>query len=98
MSGPSAEKQLTDIFSELTGEVVRLDSLSPYVVIGVLVRTEQHFAILEDTDVHDFRDMQTTRDLYVLDVREHGVRSNRRRVFVRRDEIVAVSLLREVVK
>ncbi|MBI81952.1 MAG: hypothetical protein CMJ81_02035 [Planctomycetaceae bacterium] len=86
------------MFSELTGEIVVLDALSPYVFIGVLVRTDLHFLILEDADVHDFRDTQTTRDLYVLDAREHGVRSNRRRVFVRRDEIVAVSLFREVVK
>ena len=77
MSGPSAEKPLTDIFSELTGEVVVLDALSPCVFIGVPVRTGRHFMILEDADVYDFRDTQTTRDLYVLDAREHGVRSNR---------------------
>ena len=74
MSGPSAEKPLTDIFSELTGEVVVLDALSPCVFIGVPVRPGCHFVILEDADVHD---TQTTRDLYVLDAREHGVRSNR---------------------
>lgn len=33
MSGPSAEKPLTDIFSELTGEVVVLDALSPCVLL-----------------------------------------------------------------
>jgi len=74
MSGPSAEKPLTDVFSELTGEVVDLDVLSPCVFIDVRVRSGCHFVILEDADVHD---TQTTRDLYVLDAREPGVRSNR---------------------
>ena len=74
MSGPSAVKPLTDVFSELTGEVVGLDVLSPCIFIGVPVRPGCHFAILEDADV---RDTQATRDLYVLDAREHGVRYNR---------------------
>lgn len=43
MSGPSAVKPLTDVFSELTGEVVGLDVLRPCVFIGVPVQSRRVF-------------------------------------------------------
>ena len=48
--------------------------------------------------VHDLRDSTTTRELYVLDSKRHGTRSNRTRVLVRREEIVSLSALDDVIE
>jgi hypothetical protein len=80
----------------LIGEIVVLDLSSPFVYIGRLVDEQPEFLMLEDVDAHDLRDSTTTREKYILDCRMHGVRSNRRRAWVSRREIVAASKLEDV--
>lgn len=85
-------------WAELLGTVIVLDLASPYVVLGTLERIEPTFLVLTDADVHDLRDSKTTRELYVLEARLHGVRSNRRRTSVRLAEICSVSRLSDVIE
>ena len=82
---------------ELIGEVVVLDAASRYVFLGKLHEVSDGFLVLQDADAHDLRDTNTTRDLYVLDAKLHGISVNRRQVWVRLDEIVAVTRLSEIV-
>jgi len=89
--------ELADIFDELVGRVVVLDVASPYVFVGTLAGHGPGGVTLENADVHDLRDTNATRELYLLESKQHGVRANRKRVFVRRDEIVSISLLDDVV-
>ena len=84
------------VLESLIGQVVVLDLESPYVVMGTFRGTEGPYCILEDADMHDLRDTATTRDLYVLDAKRHGVNCNRRRVFVRAGGIVGISRLADV--
>jgi hypothetical protein len=79
------------------GRQIVLDVRSPYVYVGTLAGEDHRYLILEDVDVHDLRDSTTTREMYVLKTRRHGVGANRRRVLVNRDEVVSVSLLDDVV-
>ena len=87
-----------DSLQEFKGQIVVLDAASPYVFLGTLAGYDRNHLILENADAHDLRDTQTTRELYVRDSKEHGVHVNRRRVVVRCDEIVAVSLLQDVIE
>ena len=80
----------------LIGREVVLDLTSPYVVLGRLAGEDARYLVLKDADVHDLRDTTTTRDAYVLDSRLHGIQVNRRKVLVRRDEVVALSALDDV--
>jgi small nuclear ribonucleoprotein (snRNP)-like protein len=84
--------------AELIGRTVVLDASSQYVFVGTLRDMDDHYLTLTDADVHDLRDTTTNREIYVLDSRRHGVRSNRKRVLVRRDEIVSVSALDDVLE
>ena len=87
----------TAIASEAyVGREVVLDLQSQYVCVGTLVGEDHRYLTLKNADVHDLRDSATTRELYVLDCRRHGVNWNRKRVLVRRDEIVSLSLLADV--
>ena len=85
-------------WTELTGRQIVLDMSSPYVVLGQLDEVGPTFLRLSDADIHDLRDSRTTRELYVLEARHHGIRGNRRQVWVRIAEIVSLSLLADVLE
>ena len=77
--------------STLIGQVVILDFRSTYVCLGTLVGFDRDFFDLVDADLHDFRDSSATREVYVYDSVRLGIRRNRARVLVRRDEVIAVT-------
>jgi len=81
----------------IIGQEVVLDATSRYVLVGTLAEVGHAHVVLINADVHDLRDSTTTRELYVLETRRHGIRANRHRVMVRRDEIVSISRLQDVV-
>jgi small nuclear ribonucleoprotein (snRNP)-like protein len=76
---------------------VVLDLASTYVCLGRLVRFDEFFMELKNADLHDLRDTETTRELYVADSVATGVKRNRKRVLIRRAEVIAISLLEDVV-
>ncbi len=94
---PMSQSPAPDALAGYSGRIVVLDLASPYVVIGTLVAEDHRYLVLDDADMHDLRDSSTTRELYVLDTRRHGVGTNRRRVLVSRSDVVGVSLLDDVV-
>lgn len=87
----------TTSLQALEGRQVVLDVASPYVYVGTLAGADDMYLILTDADVHDLRDSNTTREAYVHESSIHGVGANRRRVLVRRGEIVSISALDDVV-
>jgi hypothetical protein len=88
--------QDSEAFRSLVGHEVVLDVASPYVYIGTLAGFELGYFVLEQADVHDLRDTTTTRELYVLDTKRHGVNWNRERVLVRASDVVSLSKLDDV--
>jgi hypothetical protein len=84
--------------SPLLKNSVVLDLASPFVIVGTLRGLDANHYIVDDADVHDLRDTTTTRELYVLDTKRHGVNVNRRRVLVRRSDVVGLSLLSDVIE
>src|SRR5262249_12641768 len=85
------------MLEELVGELVVLDLRSAYVCLGKLKRLDADFLELTDADFHDLRDTQTSRENYVASSQATGIKRNRKRVFVVRREVVAVSRLDDVV-
>lgn len=84
------------LLTDLLNQQVVIDLMSPYVCIGRLVGWDQLFLELRDADLHDFRDSQATREIYVYDSARLGVRRNRARVLVSRAEIAALTRLADV--
>lgn len=76
---------------------VVVDLVSPYVCLGKLTRYDDHYIELKNADLHDLRDTETTRELYIADSVATGIKRNRKRVLIRRSEVVAVSALDDVV-
>lgn len=75
---------------------VVIDLVSPYVCLGKLVRYDEHFLELRSADLHDLRDTDTTRELYVAESAATGIKRNRKRVLIRRNEVIAISKLEDV--
>jgi hypothetical protein len=86
------------VLEALIGQVVVIDFRSTFVCIGKLVRLDEHHLELRNADLHDLRDTQTTRENYVVESHLTGVKRNRKRVFIPRAEIVAISALEDVVE
>ena len=85
-----------ELIAELMNRQVVLDVSSPFVYAGTLVGEDDRYLVLEEADVHDLRDTTTNRELYVVEIKRHGINPNRRRILVRRDEIVSLAALDDV--
>ncbi len=80
------------------GKPVVLDTRSAYIYIGTLTKADEWWLELSDVDVHDSSEGHSTKEKYVMEARKFGVKSNRKRVSVRREFIVSLSLLEDVVE
>jgi hypothetical protein len=85
------------MLDELLGKTVVVDLRSPFVCVGTLKQFDELHLDLRNADLHDLRDTQSNREIYVAESRATGVKRNRKRVLVVRAEIVALSLLEDVV-
>ena len=85
------------MLDELLEQMVVIDLVSPYVCLGKLVRYDENFLELRNADLHDTRDTETTRENYVAESVATGIKRNRKRVFLRRGEMIAISKLDDVV-
>jgi len=85
------------MLEEFIGQKVVIDLKSPYVCLGTLEKVDEQFLDLRKADLHDLRDTQTTREIYVIASRDTGIKRNRKRVLVVRNEVVAIARLEDVV-
>jgi len=85
------------MLTELVGQRIVVDLRSEYVCLGTLRRFDEHFLELGNADLHDLRDTDTTRENYIAESRATGIKRNRKRVWLVRGDIVAVTLLEEFV-
>ncbi|HUO08273.1 MAG TPA: hypothetical protein VM008_08245 [Phycisphaerae bacterium] len=80
----------------LVGKIVILDTQGPLIYIGTLGHVSGPFVVLVDADVHDTNDSRASKDLYLVETRELGVRVNRKRVVIMLAQVASVSLLEDV--
>lgn len=85
------------MLDEFLDQKVVIDCRSEYVCLGTLKKFTDHFLELRNADLHDLRDTDTSRENYIAASVATGIKRNRKRVLVRRDEVVAISRLDDVV-
>jgi hypothetical protein len=85
------------MLQDFLGQKVVIDMRSPFVCLGTLKREGEVWLELVNADIHDLRDTQSTRENYVAASRTTGIKRNRKRALVLRGDVVAVSLLEDVV-
>lgn len=79
------------------GQDVVIDLCSPYVCLGTLARADEQFLEIKDADLHDLRDSDTTRENYTAASFATGIKRNRKRVLVSRNEVVAIARFQDIV-
>ena len=89
-------KAQTDPLDIWRGRIVILDTPGPLIYIGTLGDLHAEVLLLHEADVHDMTDSGSTKEYYIAQTRELGVRSNRAKVMVRREIIASISLLEDV--
>lgn len=83
----------SDWLDEFRGQTVICDLADHYLLIGVLDQVgPQHLSFL-DADLHDHREANSTKDVYLIETRRFGVRINRTRVSIPRPALLAISRL-----
>jgi len=83
---------------ELLGQIVVLDTDAPHLVIGTLEKVQEGSLVMVDVDLYDKRESNTTADLYLSNIQEHGVQVNRKRVFILLERVLGVSRLSDIQK
>jgi hypothetical protein len=84
------------MLEEMLGQEVVVDMRSTFVCLGTLARQDELYLELRDADLHDLRDTQTTRENYIVSSWRTGIKRNRKRVLLVRDDVVAVSRLEDL--
>ena len=92
-----ADTPETDPLALFLGQLVVLDTQGPLLYIGTLQGLTPASLLLADADVHDTNDSRSSKDLYLVETRDLGVRINRTLVLVMRQQIASISLLGDVV-
>jgi hypothetical protein len=83
--------------ADLIGRAVVLDTAGSIVYLGMLRSVGPDGFWLDDADVHDCNDGHASKEQYVVESRQNGVRVNRRRVFVLHGAVISLSALEDVV-
>ena len=83
---------------DMVGKQIVVDTAGPMVYIGTLREIGHQVLIFGDVDVHDMRDghSATTREVYIMECRKHGLQTNRDGARVPLTAIASVSLLSEI--
>lgn len=85
------------MLSEFVGQKVVVDFRSQFVCLGLLKAFDDHFLEMRNCDLHDLRDTDSSRENYVASSVATGVKRNRKRVLLNRTDVIAISLLEDVV-
>ena len=91
---------MTFKIDELVGlkdATIVVDTNTHYVYIGELKAASPEFIVLADADVHDASEGSSTKEMYAVEAKRHGVQKNRREVLVRTQHIVSISRLDDVI-
>jgi hypothetical protein len=80
----------------LVGQLVVVDLDESYLVIGTLASVDTHHLAFTEADLHDHREANCTKDVYLLETRQLGVRFNRKQVAIPRSRVLAVSRLEDI--
>lgn len=79
--------------AELIDRMIVVDTKGSMIVIGRLVRIASDCLVLEDADAHDREEGYSSKEQYVINASQVGVRANRQKVYIPRHNIIAISAL-----
>ncbi len=92
------KRKNTTGWGQYMNECVVVDTNTHLLYIGTLKNFTDDLLVMENADVHDTNDGASTKEVYIWNTRKNGVHPNRKSVMVKRDCIVSISRLADVVE
>jgi len=86
----------TDWLDAFVAKTVICDLDEYFMVLGTLDSHSAHHLQFSQADLHDHREANSSKEVYVIESRRLGVRVNRLHLSVPRGRLVAISLLDDV--
>lgn len=86
------------MLEQFLNQKVVVDLRSEFVCLGMFARFDEMLIEMHHADLHDLRDTHTSRENYVAASVATGIKRNRKRLVLFRHELVAISLLSDVVE
>jgi len=87
---------MKDVLSRYLDDKIVVDTNSAWIYIGTLREVADGWIALSDVDVHDSSETATSKEVYVLDSKATGVKSNRGLVYLNIGFVVSFSPLEDV--
>lgn len=84
-------------WGQFVGEEVVIDTPTRYIYLGTLVEYTDRALVLEDVDVHDSEESESTKEVYIMKAAEQGIRVNRERVVIPEHRVLSMSTLDDTV-
>ncbi len=81
---------------DYVGAVVVVDLDEQFLVLGTLRSISAEHLGFTDADLHDHRESNSTKEVYVIESRSLGVRVNRQRLDIPLTRMIAISRLDDV--
>ncbi len=94
---PAERESVSPSLASLLGRNVVLDTAGPITYLGKLVEIRHDGLWLADADLRDRSEGHHTKEQYICESRIHGIRANRRRIFVCAHVVISVSALDDVI-
>lgn len=91
------DQPFAESLREFIGKAVVLDTEGPIVYLGILREIKPDGFWLEGVDLRDGREGHVSKERYICEAREHGIKPNRSRVFVFSRVVISASALDDVV-
>ena len=87
----------TEDLVDLVNKEVVLDTAGSLLYLGTLAKVTESGMWLDQADVRDQKEGHVSKELYIIEAAQNGIRVNRQRVFVARATVLSVSALAEVI-
>ncbi len=86
-----------DYLTTFIDREVVIDLCNNYLIYGTLRSVEGGFMNLENVDVHDQNEANSTKDVYSMEAKSIGIRPNRLKCSIPCSQMLALSALDDVI-
>ncbi len=87
---------MREALKQFLNKKIVVDTSSSWIYIGTLENIGKDSIELSEVDVHDSKDTPTTKEIYLLDSKKTGIKSNRDRTYINLNYIISFSPLEDV--
>ena len=89
---------MSDFLDQYLDQIVVCDLRESYLIVGRLSAYSAGHLHFTAADLHDHREANSTKDVYLIETKRYGIRQNRAKVDIPRDMLIAICRLEDIVE